>query len=150
MLKGVNPLLGPDLLAALRAMGHGDELAIVDANFPAAALARRLCRSEGANAVEMLDAVGSVLPLDDFSEIAAWRMGGVHPGDEPPAIAEAFACSLIGAGYDRAIGVLERDGFYERAAKAFVVVSTGEGRLYGNVILRKGVIRPVGEPPRAD
>lgn len=150
MLKGVNPLLGPDLLAALRAMGHGDELAIVDANFPAAALARRLCRCEGADAVEMAEAIGSVLPFDDFTDVAAWRMGAVHPADEPPAIVEVFARTLRAAGYDRDLGVLERQAFYDRAAQAFVVVSTGEARLYGNLILRKGVIRPNEAARRAD
>ena len=47
MLKGIDPILGPELLATLRAMGHADEIAIVDANFPAAANARRLIRAEG-------------------------------------------------------------------------------------------------------
>ncbi|MBU1374934.1 MAG: transporter [Alphaproteobacteria bacterium] len=142
MLKGLDPLLGPDLLAALRAMGHGDELAIVDANFPATALARRLCREDGVDAVRMLAAVGSVLSLDDFGAVAAWRMGAVDPAEEPPAIVGAFAQVLSAAGYDGAIGVLAREAFYQRAAEAFVVVATGEARLYGNLILRKGVIRP--------
>lgn len=141
MLKGVDPILGPDLLAALRAMGHGDELVIVDANFPAARLARRLCRSDGVDAIRMLDAIAAILPLDDFGDLAVWRMATVAPADDPPAILEAFKESLARAGYEGPIGALEREAFYRRAGEAFVVVATGEARLYGNLILRKGVIR---------
>ncbi|MGA0607377.1 RbsD/FucU family protein [Phenylobacterium sp. VNQ135] len=145
MLKGVDPLLGPDLLGVLRAMGHGDELAIVDANFPAAARARRLCRSEGVDAVRMLQAVVSVLPLDDFEPVAVWRMATVNPADDPPAIAAAFESTLRAAGYGAPVGFLEREAFYNRAGAAFAVAATGETRLYGNLILRKGVIRPAGD-----
>jgi len=142
MLRGVDPILGPDLLAALRAMGHGDELVIADANFPAASVARRLCRSEGVDAVRMLRAIVALLPLDDFGPVAAWRMATVAPEDEPPAILADFTAVLGQAGYDGPIEPIDRDAFYDRARQAFAVVATGEGRLYGNLILRKGVIRP--------
>lgn len=144
MLKGVDPILGPDLLAALRAMGHGDELVIADANFPAARLARTLCRSDGVDAIRMLDAIVALLPLDDFGDTAAWRMATVSPSDEPPPILEGFRQSLAAAGYERPIGAVEREAFYRRASEAFVIVATGEARLYGNLILRKGVIRRAG------
>ena len=77
MLKGLDPLLSPDLLHVLRAMGHGDEIAIVDANFPAPSNARRLIRLDGVDTVRALDAVLSVLPLDDFVDCAAFRMSVV-------------------------------------------------------------------------
>lgn len=150
MLKGVDPILGPDLLAALRAMGHGDELVIADANFPAASVARRVCRGDGVDAVRMLEAVVSLMPLDDFGPVAAWRMAAVLPQGEPPVIVAAFAAALGRAGYGGPIEPIERQAFYERARGAFVVVATGEARLYGNIILRKGVIRPDGEAGRAD
>ncbi|MDZ4373003.1 MAG: RbsD/FucU domain-containing protein [Phenylobacterium sp.] len=149
MLKGVDPVLSPELLAALRAMGHGDELVIADANFPAAALGARVCRSDGVDASRMLQAIVALMPLDDFGPVAAWRMGAASPQEERSEIVEAFAAVLAQSGYGGPVGVLDREAFYGRARQAFVVVATGERRLYGNIILRKGVIRPQGEVGRA-
>jgi len=141
MLKGIDPLLGPDLLAILRAMGHGDEIAIVDANFPAAALATRLCRADGIGAERLLRAILTVLPLDDFVPSAAFRMAVVGAPDEVPPVAVAFAGVLKDAGYDGPIEALDREQFYARAARAFAIVATGETQLYGNLLLTKGVVR---------
>ena len=142
MLKSIAPLLSPDLLRALRAMGHGDDLAIVDANYPAEASGRPLIRLDGHSASAVLDAVLSVLPLDTFVPHAAWVMQVVgSPEAEEPIFAEFL--DLIhrheGSGFD--LAKLERFAFYDQARRAFAVVATGERRLYGNVILRKGVIR---------
>ena len=142
MLKGIDPLLGPDLLAILRAMGHGDEIAIVDANFPAAALAQRLCRADGIDAVRVLGAIVSVLPLDDFVPCAAFRMAVVGAPKQVPPVAQAFAQALQLAGYAGPMEPLGRDAFYARAGSAFAIVATGEARLYGNLLLAKGVVRP--------
>jgi L-fucose mutarotase len=142
MLKGVDPLLGPELLAILRAMGHGDEIVIADANFPAAALARALVRADGVDAVRMARAIASLLPLDDFTPAAAFRMAVVDDPDAVPDIVAAFAEVLVESGYAGPIEATERSAFYERARGAFAVVATGETRLYGNLILKKGVIRP--------
>ncbi|MBC2666731.1 hypothetical protein H7F51_14515 [Novosphingobium flavum] len=145
MLKGIAPIVGPELLAALRAMGHGDEIAIVDANFPAASTAARLVRLDGVDVVSALAAVVSLLPLDDFGPEAAWRMQVVDEPDLILPIHREFADTLAVEGYTAPLGRLERTEFYGRAARAFVVVSTSEARLYGNVLLRKGVIRPDGQ-----
>jgi L-fucose mutarotase len=145
MLKGLNPLLGPDLLATLCAMGHGDEIAVVDANFPAQATARRLLRADGIDAVAMVRAVVSVLPLDDFSPSAAFRMAVVDAPDAVPAVVSEFDAELVAAGYEGDLVALERHAFYERARSAFAIIATGELRLYGNLILVKGVVRP-GRP----
>jgi L-fucose mutarotase len=142
MLKGIDPLLGPDLLANLRAMGHGDEIAIVDAHFPAAGLARRLCRLEGVFADRVARAILSVMPLDDFVPCAAFRMAIVGAPDEVPPVAAAFAVELRAAGYEGPLEAMERSAFYARSAGAFAIVSTGETRLYGNLLLVKGVVRP--------
>jgi len=144
MLKGLDPLLGPDLLAMLRAMGHGDELVIADANFPshAVAPARRLVRADGISAPRMVEAIVSILPLDDFVPAAAFRMAVVDKPEEVPAIASHFAAALAKAGYHGPIEPIERHAFYVRAKAAFGIVATGETRLYGNLILKKGVIRP--------
>lgn len=143
MLKGLDPLLGPDLLAILRAMGHGDELAIVDANFPAGASAKRLVRLDGIAAPRALEAVLSVLPLDDFVESPATRMAVVGDAAAIPEICREFDGILSTAeGRPVTIVAIERVAFYQRAREAFAVVATGETRLYGNLLLRKGVIRP--------
>ncbi|HXC57650.1 MAG TPA: RbsD/FucU domain-containing protein [Rhizomicrobium sp.] len=142
MLKGIDPLLGPSLLGALRAMGHGDEIVVADANFPAASSNRRIVRAEGVDAPRMVAAIVSLLPLDDFVPAAAFRMAVVDTPDEVPAIVADFAKALASGGYTGAIAPLERFAFYERARAAYAVVATGETRLYGNLILKKGVVRP--------
>jgi L-fucose mutarotase len=141
MLKGIDPLLGPELLAILRAMGHGDEIVVADANFPSAALARKLVRADGIEAPRMLTAILSLMPLDDFAS-AAFCMAVVgKPGEVPPIVLE-FQNVLRRNGEARVIEALERNAFYDRARGAFAIVATGETRLYGNLILKKGVIRP--------
>lgn len=142
MLKGVDPLLSPDLLHALRAMGHGDEIAIVDANFPAAANARRLIRLEGVTAPRVARAIASVLPLDDFQPVAAFRMAVTDDQTAVPAVAGEFQRVLEDEGYRRTIEPLERFAFYERTRAAYAIVATGETRLWGNLILKKGALRP--------
>jgi L-fucose mutarotase len=142
MLKGIDPVLGPELLAILRAMGHGDEIVVADANFPAASTARSLVRADGVDAVRMTRAIISLMPLDDFVPAAAFRMAVVDTPEAFPPIVGDFAEALAAAGYAGPIEAIERSDFYERARRAFAVVATGETRLYGNLILKKGVIRP--------
>ena len=141
MLKGIDPLLGPGLLAVLRGMGHGDEIVIADANFPATALAQRLERADGVDAVRTLRAIASVMPLDDFVPKAAFSMAVVGKAEEVPEIVRKFEAVLAEAGYRAGIDALERQAFYDRARKAYAIVATGETRLYGNLILKKGVVR---------
>ncbi len=74
MLKNIDPLVSRDLLMVLRSMGHGDEIIVVEANFPAAYLAQRLVRLDGLTVTAVTDAILSVMPLDDFVHEAAWRM----------------------------------------------------------------------------
>ena len=144
MLKGIDPLLGPKLLAVLRAMGHGDEIVIADANFPAESSAppERLIRVDGVTAPRMVQAILSVLPLDDFVPAAAFRMAVVDRPNHVPDIVAHFIVMLSKSGYERPVESIERLAFYERARAAFAIVATGETRLYGNLILKKGVIRP--------
>jgi len=142
MLKGIDPVLGPELLAILRAMGHGDEIVVADANFPAAANAKRLVRADGIDAVRMVRAITSLMPLDDFVPAAAFRMAVVDAPDEVPAITADFARALAHGGYAGPIETVERHAFYARAREAFAIVASGETRLYGNLILKKGVVRP--------
>ena len=141
MLKNLDPVLNPDLLHALRQMGHGDEIAIVDANFPAYAPGPRVVRLDGIDATRALDAILSVMPLDDFEE-AAWRMQVVGAPEAEQPIFEDFRKSVaLSEGPQFRIGALERYAFYARAAKCFAIVATSERRLYGNIILKMGVVR---------
>ena len=144
MLKGIDPILGPDLLAILRAMGHGDDIAIVDANFPATSSAKRLVRMDGVDAPRLVRAVLSVLPLDTFVPNAAFRMAVVDRPDDIPPITKEFAALLAAAGYQGEIEPVERFAFYEKARDAYAVVATGERRYWGNLILKKGAIPPDG------
>ena len=143
MLKGIDQLLNADLLHALAAMGHGDEIAVVDANFPAASMARRLIRLDGISATRAVEAILSLLPLDDFVPRPASRMQVVGDAKAVPPVCREFQALVdIAAGRRIPLGVIERHKFYERVRDCFAVVATGEGRLYGNLILAKGVIRP--------
>jgi L-fucose mutarotase len=142
MLLNIPPILSPDLLWTLSAMGHGDDIVIADANFPATTLNTRRHRLDGISATEVLKAVLSVLPLDAYVPDPALVMEVVDEPDTVPPIAAEFQ-SIIAAASNNllTVGKLERFDFYEHARSAFAVVQTGETQLYGNIILKKGVIR---------
>ena len=140
MLKGLHPAISPPLLAALAEMGHGDELAIVDANFPAAANARRLVHAGGLGAPSVLEAVLTLLPLDAFVPCPAAIM--TPPEGRPPIAGEFQALLDAAEGSAVLIEDVERFAFYARVAAAFAVVATGETRWWGNILLRKGAIKP--------
>lgn len=143
MLKGLSPLLTPDLLHALASMGHGDELAIVDAHFPAVSLAKRLIRLDAADAPSVLEACLSLIPLDGFVSDAAVRMEVVgRPNEVPPAVRDFQA--IIDRVEDQKFKLrkIERHDFYDRASKCYAIVITGERRTYANIIIKKGVALP--------
>jgi len=143
MLKNIPPLLTPDALHALASMGHGDDVAIVDANFPATHVARkggaRLVQLAGVTSPQALAAVLRLLPLDDFVPDAAWTMQVVGDAEAVPPPVTEFATVLHQAG-ERPAATVERFAFYEQAQSAFLILQTGERRKYGNILLRKGVI----------
>ena len=141
MLKGIHPLLSPDLLHALASMGHGDSIVIVDANYPALSNAKRLIESRGTGAPAMLEAILTVLPLDTRVTPAVFTMEVTgDPTAVPPPVAD-FAAVLTDQGLaDIEIGHLDRHAFYERSRSAFAIVRTGEQRRFGNILLVKGVV----------
>ena len=143
MLKNLPPLLTPDALHALASMGHGDDLAIVDANFPSARLARqggaRLVELPGADAPAVLQAVLQLLPLDTFTADPARTMAVVGDAAAVPPPVAAFQAALAAAGAAPAMAV-ERHAFYAQAGAAFAIFRTGEQRKYGNILLRTGVV----------
>ncbi|MEM9127962.1 MAG: RbsD/FucU domain-containing protein [Pseudomonadota bacterium] len=141
MLRNIDPILSPDLLFALRAMGHGDEIVIADANFPGTSTGPTCIRADGSTASEILRAVLSVMPLDTFVPDPALTMQVVgDPDTIPKAVADFQQIIDTTADKPAMIQGLERFEFYDRAATAFAIVQTGERRLYGNIILKKGVI----------
>ncbi len=143
MLRFIDPVLSPDLLSILRQMGHGDEIAIVDANFPAATMGKRVVRADGVTATHLSEAILKLMPLDDFVEESAFIMRQVHAPDELAPVCVEFE-GLVKQYSQEKFGVvgLERFAFYDRVRTAFAVVQTAERRLYGNLILKKGVLRP--------
>ncbi len=146
MLIGIDPLLTPELLMILRAMGHGDEVAIVDGNYPAKSNAKRLVRLDGTDASQALSAVLSVFPLNSFVKAPANGMQVVgKPREVPPAIADFQTIVDKRAGFPVKIGRIERFAFYERAKTCFAIVATTDRRLYANIILTMGVIGADGK-----
>jgi L-fucose mutarotase len=143
MLKTLSVLHTPELLHLLASMGHGDEIAVVDANFPSVSNARRLIRFDGVDLPSVLEACLQLLPLDTFVEEPVARMMQVHAPQEIPEV-QKICQGIIDRAEGRHVKVaaISREAFYERAQKAFSVVATGELRLYGCILLKKGVIFP--------
>ncbi len=137
MLKGIPKEIGPELLRLLAEMGHGDELAIVDANYPAYAAGPPVVYAGGVGAPEMLAAILKLFPLDTFTEANVFPMQG---DDGRPEIQDDFERVLAASGEDARIRPIDRFAFYERARSARAIVATGEGRPYGCVLIKKGVI----------
>jgi L-fucose mutarotase len=142
MLKGIPPILGPDLLHTLRAMGHGDELAIVDANYPAENAGPMVIRLDGLLATDVLDAVLTLMPLDTFVDEQAIGMEVVGNPKKREQTHKDFDKIVKKHEPEMKLTLLERFAFYDRVKDAYAIVQTGERRLYGNVLLKKGIIRP--------
>jgi L-fucose mutarotase len=141
LLRNIPPILSPDVLWSMRAMGHGDELVIADSNFPATALGARCHRLDGLSATDVLQAVLTVLPLDTFVPNPALVMEVVGDADAvPPVVAQFQKITSATADNPVTLDKLDRFDFYARAKTAFAIIQTGEMRLYGNIILKKGVI----------
>ena len=148
MLWGIDPLLDADLLYALRRMGHGDEIAVVDTNYPAASTAMSTVTGEpllmaGVSAARAVEAILSVMPLDTFVPDPAGRMEVVGDPDAiPPVQREVQQVLDRAAGKHVPLQGIERFDFYERARNAFVILITGERRFNGDFIFKKGVVPP--------
>ena len=142
MLKSIDPLITPPLLTILKEMGHGDELVIVDTNFPAYSMGSRIVHMPGIPAPRVLRAILSLMPLDDFVDSPAATMQPIDPKDATAVLAEFQAECDKAEGRPVPITAIERFAFYDRTRKAYAIVQSGERRLYGNIILKKGVVRP--------
>lgn len=148
MLKGIDNRLNAEVLACLRAMGHGDVLIVADTNFPSDSVARatvtgQLLRMENLTSAEAVQAILSVLPLDTFVDDFAGRMEVVGAPDEIPAVQREVQAEIDRAeGRPRPMISVERFDFYDMARQAYAVIQTGERRFYGCFMFRKGVIPP--------
>ena len=134
MLTGIHPLLTGPLLAHLDAMGHSDAVVLADAHFPAERLATRSLVFPGVATPDLLAAIRTVVPLDDAPAVDLMQSadGAWLPVQEELATA---------AGVEKdGVRLVERRAFYDAAAEAYLIVRTGETRVYGNAILRKGVV----------
>ena len=142
MLKGINPVISPELIKILMEMGHGDEIVIADGNFPAASVAQRLVRSDGNDVPELLEAILKLLPLDQYVECPVALMA-VVPGDSyQPVIWEEYRAMIArNEAQFTDFEYMERFAFYERARKAYAVLASSEKALYANIILKKGVVK---------
>jgi L-fucose mutarotase len=140
MLKGISPLLSPELLAVLCRMGHGDEIVLADAHFPGETYNDRVIRADGLGIPDLLEAVLQLFELDGYVDDPLVMMDAV-PGDSlDPAVQEAYLVPILKHCPDAPpIDRIDRFAFYDRARQAFAVVMTGEMAKYGNIILKKGV-----------
>jgi L-fucose mutarotase len=148
MLKQIDPLLNADVLYALRAMGHGDELVLCDANFPADSIARqtvlgKVLRIDGVGTREAARAILSVMALDTAVDVPARRMEVVGEPDDVLPVQQEVQLEINRAeGRERVMGSIERFDFYDVAKRAYCVIATGERRFYGCFVFKKGVIAP--------
>ena len=144
MLKGIDPVLTPELLKVLAEMGHDDAIVLADANFTAMSLGagKPVLRLPGVDMLRALQAVGSLLPLaeDVAAPVAYMQVGGTEPPYRS-ALQRGALEVLAGFGLPaQRIEAVERFAFYERVRRAYAIVVTGERQPWGNFILRKGVI----------
>ncbi len=146
MLIGIPAILGPDLLFTLRSMGHGDEIAIVDGNYPAQEHARRLVRADGHGVLALLEAILKVMPLDRSQPVAIFRAAlNNDPAQRGPVHKQIDAAAArLAPGFR--VEPLDGGALYPRIRNAHTIVASSEPALYANVILRKGVIDP-NDPP---
>jgi L-fucose mutarotase len=142
MLKNVPKVLSPELLKVLCEMGHGDEIVVADGNFPSASVNNLVLRADGIGGAEMLDAVLTVFPLDTYATENAVLMEVVKGDNVKTPIWDEYKAILSRheAGAFK-LKNIDRFDFYDRAKKAYAVIATGEGALYANIILKKGVIK---------
>lgn len=140
MLKGIPSILSPELLKVLDEMGHSDEIVIADGNFPGASHAQRLIRLDGHNVSEILDAILQLFPLDRYVPAPVALMEVVKGDPVVPVIWDDYKKIIAAHEDDIQIENIERFAFYERAKKAYAVITTSEKALYANIILKKGVV----------
>jgi L-fucose mutarotase len=140
MLKGISPLISPDLLAVLSRMGHGDEIVLADAHFPGESLNVRILRCDGIKIPDLLSAILPLFELDTFVNSALIMMEATNGDVLDPNVENNYLKSIQKTNPQiKLIERIDRFEFYDRSRNAFAIVMTGETAKYGNIILKKGV-----------
>ena len=140
MLKGISPLISPDLLITLARMGHSDEIVLADAHFPGHTFNPAVIRADGLKIADLLDAILPLFELDSYVPHPLVMMAPAEGDELDPSVEEAYTVAIKKHVPDApAIERIDRWDFYDRAQEAFAVVMTGETAKYGNIILKKGV-----------
>ncbi|MCH4014460.1 MAG: fucose isomerase [Solobacterium sp.] len=139
MLKGISPLISPELLKDLAEMGHGDTIVLGDCNYPAVSTGKRFVRADGVKATDLLDAILQLLPLDvDEPGAPVILMGSTDHPDMIPAVWNEFRNIVLKYEPKATFDHTDRFGFYSKAKDAFACVQTSEQQYFGCIILRKG------------
>lgn len=141
MLKGISPVVGPDLLAVLCEMGHGDEIVLADAHFPGYTFNVNVLRADGIGIPELLDGILPLFELDAYVDDPLVMMAAVAGDELDPTVENSYRAVIdMHAPKAPAISRIDRFDFYDRSRAAYAVLMTGETAKYGNIILKKGVI----------
>ena len=141
MLKGISPLISPELLKVLSEMGHGDEIVLGDAHFPAMGLGPQVIRADGIGIPALLEGILQLIPLDQY-DADHFALMQVVPGDDfVPEIWQTYTNILHKTEPASQPTFVERFAYYERAKKAYCIVATGETSQYANIVLKKGVVK---------
>ena len=144
MLKGISPLISPELLFAMARMGHGDRLVLADANFPAHSVGKEavVVRQDGILIPELLTEILKLFPLDHLTSpchVMQVSKGDLERGVKV-SIWDVYRSIIHASGVKTDLIEYERQDFYEKSRTAFAIVLTGETAVYGNLMLTKGVI----------
>jgi L-fucose mutarotase len=140
MLKGISPLISPELLAILAKMGHGDEIVLADAHFPGETFNSRIIRADGLKIADLLAAILPLFELDSYVDAPLVMMAAVKGDTLDPSVESEYVKSIHKTNPNApAIARIDRFEFYNRTKSAFAVVMTGETAKYGNILLKKGV-----------
>ncbi len=140
MLKGISPLISPELLEVLCRMGHGEEIILADAHFPGESYNSRIVRADGLRIPDLLKAILPLFELDSYVPAPIAMLAAVKGDELDPSVEESYLKSIhITNPNVPPIERIERFAFYDRARSAFAVVMTGETAKYGNILLKKGV-----------
>ena len=142
MLKGIDPVISPELLKVLAEMGHGDEIVFADAHFPAHQLHHRVIRADGIDIPRLLSAVSPLIELDQYVDAPLIMMQAVAGDQLDPSVEGRYLVAMQTAGESILPNIkrIERFAFYEKARQAYAIVVTGETAKYGNILIKKGVI----------
>jgi L-fucose mutarotase len=140
MLKGISPLLSPEILSCLHRMGHGDEIVLADAHFPGETMNPFVLRADGIRIPELLEAILPLFELDSYVPQPLVMMSAVEGDTLDPRVEESYMESIKKSNPKvPSVERIERFEFYRRTEEAFAVIMTGETAKYGNIILKKGV-----------